>query len=549
MAARTFRGWLLVLPVLVALALPDLGLAGTALTDLLFTSSRGSRVLGCGLFLMVSVVLAVVVGWMLERARWLTSRIRLSGPWKAGLLVGITFGVVLVGSGVVARSAAGSGQRIEAPASGLAPVVSDAASKVILLCIDGADLDDMILPMIEQGQLPTFARLKRQGAWGALESMEPGLSAVLWTTIITGKPPEDHGVWHFVAARLPGMTQVILRFPLHTGFNFHVFALAERLPGGLSLRLPYTSSMRRVEALWGIVGEWYPVGAYRWLVSWPAEPVNGFNVAESVVAGIETRSEIRQRMLRAVAPEHESRHAAHHPQALRAALEPDRRKIPVSELLAYADQGQVQDPASPDARFLRRSLRRSNLDQLLWLMREFRPVLTVASFYSVDAFCHRYAADWVRGGPFENAVPERYREVDRRLGELLEAIDPSTNVIVISDHGYDFIHNHHTYGPPGIFFGIGPAFAGGQKVEGLSLLDIAPMCLRILGLPLPEDMPGTMTGHYRRALRPELETTRPERRVPTYERGVEMDEGAYAPLDRGDEEQIRQQLRELGYIE
>ena len=32
----------------------------------------------------------------------------------------------------------------------------------------------------------------------------------------------------------------------------------------------------------------------------------------------------------------------------------------------------------------------------------------------------------------------------------------SVNVVVVSDHGYDFVQNHHTDAPAGIFFGIGP---------------------------------------------------------------------------------------------
>src|SRR3989338_7322162 len=62
--------------------------------------------------------------------------------------------------------------------------------KLILLGIDGADWD-IIDHYIIEGRLPTFSRLKREGAWGYLRSFDPMLSPMLWTTIATGKRPDE----------------------------------------------------------------------------------------------------------------------------------------------------------------------------------------------------------------------------------------------------------------------------------------------------------------------------------------------------------------------
>src|SRR6185295_17661328 len=65
--------------------------------------------------------------------------------------------------------------------------------RVLLLGVDGAD-PAILERLIGAGKLPTFGRLRREGAFGPLRSREPLLSPVLWTTIATGRTPQDHGV-------------------------------------------------------------------------------------------------------------------------------------------------------------------------------------------------------------------------------------------------------------------------------------------------------------------------------------------------------------------
>ena len=71
------------------------------------------------------------------------------------------------------------------------------SGKVWLIGIDGATWD-LIHPAIERGELPTFARLVDEGAWGMLMSEEPSLSPALWATVSTGTPRHVHGIVNFV---------------------------------------------------------------------------------------------------------------------------------------------------------------------------------------------------------------------------------------------------------------------------------------------------------------------------------------------------------------
>src|SRR5262249_16061232 len=104
---------------------------------------------------------------------------------------------------------------------------------------------DLIDPLIEQGKLPTFARLKREGAWAAPVSVDapPYLDPwVTWTTVYTGRAQEDHNVF-------------FLEQPPET-------IRAERI-----WEICHRSGLR--------------VGVYGSLCSWPPQKVNGFYVPSS----------------------------------------------------------------------------------------------------------------------------------------------------------------------------------------------------------------------------------------------------------------------------
>jgi predicted AlkP superfamily phosphohydrolase/phosphomutase len=74
----------------------------------------------------------------------------------------------------------------------------DGAGRVMVLALDGMDPETVDLLMSE-GKLPNFAKLRQEGAYGRLRSSPPLLSPVIWTTVATGKTPDQHGIGHFTA--------------------------------------------------------------------------------------------------------------------------------------------------------------------------------------------------------------------------------------------------------------------------------------------------------------------------------------------------------------
>src|SRR5215470_4567141 len=127
----------------------------------------------------------------------------------------------------------------------------DDHGRVIVLGLDGME-PSVVDRIIDEDALPNFRRLRDGGASGLLRSSKPLLSPIIWTTIATGKPPDAHGIGHFVATNP------------QTGKD-----------------LPVTSRMRRVKALWNILSDaGRSVAVVGWWATWPAEPVRGAVVSD-----------------------------------------------------------------------------------------------------------------------------------------------------------------------------------------------------------------------------------------------------------------------------
>lgn len=68
--------------------------------------------------------------------------------------------------------------------------------RIFIFGIDSATFD-LILPLVKKGKLPTFQKLMQEGAWGTLLSTHPFMTPPAWTTFMTGRRPENHGVFNF----------------------------------------------------------------------------------------------------------------------------------------------------------------------------------------------------------------------------------------------------------------------------------------------------------------------------------------------------------------
>src|SRR5262249_43973801 len=129
----------------------------------------------------------------------------------------------------------------------------DTGVKIAILGLDGADWE-LIDPLLARGEMPNLARLKERGAWGNMKTMSPTLSPLLWTSMATGKTPEEHGIVDFLV-KDPATGKVV----------------------------PVSSRSRRVQALWNMFGAAGRKSAFvAWWGTWPAEQVDGTMVSDRV---------------------------------------------------------------------------------------------------------------------------------------------------------------------------------------------------------------------------------------------------------------------------
>jgi hypothetical protein len=103
--------------------------------------------------------------------------------------------VSIQASSVSARIGLPAGWERTRPVPGIARLAKP-EKPVIFIGLDGGDwqlLDDYM----SRGLMPSLARLVREGASGTLTTEHPPLSAILWTTMMTGVSPIENQVLYF----------------------------------------------------------------------------------------------------------------------------------------------------------------------------------------------------------------------------------------------------------------------------------------------------------------------------------------------------------------
>lgn len=97
----------------------------------------------------------------------------------------------------------------------------------------------------------------------------------------------------------------------------------------------------------------------------------------------------------------------------------------------------------------------------------------------------------------------------------------------------------------GVFIAKGPGIAPGKKIDGASIMDVAPTILYLMGLPIPESMDGKVLNEIFEA---GVMASKPlVRQSETEETGVAAP--VATPYSEDEEEMIRQRLKALGYLE
>jgi len=151
--------------------------------------------------LMVTLALVIPLSalWMSARRSVSADSLGFSFRWVVGrplrLLAGVALACALLSQalGGEFELSTFSGRTLESSRSG------DKPPRLMVLGIDSATWR-IVTPLVEEGGMPNLASLIRRGTWGVLRSYEDSHSPTVWTSIMTGKDPDQHGVVGFAAA-------------------------------------------------------------------------------------------------------------------------------------------------------------------------------------------------------------------------------------------------------------------------------------------------------------------------------------------------------------
>jgi Type I phosphodiesterase / nucleotide pyrophosphatase len=273
---------------------------------------------------------------------------------------------------------------------------------------------DLIDPLIEQGKLPTFARLKREGAWAAPMSVDkpPHLDPwITWTTVYTGRAQEEHNVF-------------FLEQPPETIRAERIWEICHRL----GLR----------------------VGVYGSLCSWPPQEVDGFYVPDAFAldpstypSSLEPIQELNLTYTRSIRLP-----ADHDGLWFKARLGARLMALGLGARTAARIVRQLaSERTNPESRWKRVALQPMvNCDFFGRLYRRHRPHFATFHTNHVAHYMHTY---WKAMAPeafpqqttpdevrkYGSAIEHGYAAADELLSRMLRLLDSSTTLVVASSMG------------------------------------------------------------------------------------------------------------------
>ena len=433
----------------------------------------------------------------------------------------------------------------------------DTGLKVLMIPLDGGAWS-VFDPLLEAGRLPNIAALIDRGVHATLETDIPTYSPIIWTSVATGKYPTRHGIHGFIRTRLPlGLPQLRLETKRMAALT-KVLKLGIRaleMGGGLwpAVAPPveiYGSNDVRARPLWDLLGEFGMQSmVLEWYISHPARPMRGIQVSE------------RFHLMKGVAAEIPN---IVYPDSLAPELEASvvaPEEIDDQRLLSLIDLEGLEGPAVGafvDQNRAWFDMVRKNMARDLSTVQLAEAVFPTlpdwrfaATYFRAMDGLHHYTwkrkdlpAEDFAAHPerrFHDAIERYYEFCDRIVERVARHADDSTVIMVLSDHGFENTYDHER-GPEGFFIMAGGPVERRRERGRISIYDIAPTVLALLGVPVPDDMDGRVAVEM---LPGELWAEHPVRNVPSYEH--DSSARVVEPSSHMDEE-VLDRLRALGYI-
>ena len=403
------------------------------------------------------------------------------------------------------------------------------ARKLLLVGWDAADWM-VIDPLLQAGKLPFLASLMKRGVHGNMATLYPALSPLLWTSVATGKRADRHGILHFV----------------------------EPTQDGKGIR-PVTNLGRQCKALWNILqlnGKRSAV--IGWWPSHPAEPINGVMVSDMFAKGLQCEPPPPIPQGAVWPPEWADRIAELRTLPVELPLEALRMFIPKVDEIDQQNDRVLHRFAEQIAETM--SVHAAATEALEGTEWDFAAVYYNWLDHIKHGFMRYYPPrlPWIPEEEFDrfrHVIDNAYCYQDAMLGRLLALAGEDTHVLIMSDHGFLSDHRRLKAFPAegvgaaaehrhfGMFCLAGPGIRSGEKIDGATLLDIAPTILHLFGIPAGADMEGKL-------LRNAFSEPADLDTIPSWE-DVPGDAGCHPPgtgVDSLSAAEAMQQLIALGYL-
>ncbi len=289
---------------------------------------------------------------------------------------------------------------------------------VIFIGLDGADWQ-LLDQYIAGGTMPNLARIVTSGSRGILETEHPPLSPLVWTTMMTGRGPLEHGILDF------------------TRFN----------PQSHD-KEPITSDERAVPSIWNMLtAGGKSVAVFGLWATYAAEPVHGVNVSDRLFTFLYSDPQ---------RPQGVTYPATREPWAARGVAAAERQ-VDGARMRSYLpsiSDGEVAalatstNPYGDPPAALRRILVETEIYRSLALdlLATGMPDLTLVYLQGTDSIGHVFAPfapprqPAISESDFNrySAVPQKYfAEIDALLGQFLAIAEREHAILMIaSDHGF-----------------------------------------------------------------------------------------------------------------
>lgn len=341
------------------------------------------------------------------------------------------------------------------------------AARVAIFAIDGADWD-LISELAADGRIPNIRALARGGATASLQTLQPTVSPLVWTSVATGLPPDRHGVIDFIDR---------------------------------ARKTPADAAMRRAPALWDIADAFGRKSVVvSWWTAWPpmTNATITFDTPMQLMPNAVSPRELAPRLNSFVVPR----------ETIQFAQVGRFLNVTAKEYDAAVTSGNPNDPIN----LFREILAKTWTDHGagIHLYQQQQPLVMLMSYEGTDAVNHLFAPyhppyrEGISQSQFRRywpAVANYYAEVDRLIGEWMKVLGDDTTVFLVSAHGFRWSENRPRLQPagrsalsdhrnPGIFIAYGNHVAAGGERHAMSLYDVVPSALSLLGLPKSLEMSG-----------------------------------------------------------